>query len=180
MTHPAHLDRPRGYPGLVQLIALELAGYPNRIKHALETIADARSPLRATSYETGSHNSHGPDPGQTELARQADHDRQTLTQTIRDLDTACRTIRAICNEWAPNPAKPDLSMWCENHLRHGYREPRASDGSRNCRWCCQFHRDPPHGYGVWPNRALLEHHARYPRISVTEVRRLLGKRKGAA
>lgn len=169
MTQPAATER--GYPGLTRLIAIELATTPPRIARALETIADARSPLRANSYEALASNTGGPDPGQTDLARQADHDRQTLIRTIRDLDTASRTIRSILNEWAPQPLTSTLDLWCENCSRHGINEPRAGDGSRNCRWCNDVHR----AYDCWPTGKLVNLHAKGRRITEQEYRRLLGK-----
>ena len=169
MTRPAATER--GYPGLTRLIAIELATFPPRIARATEVLADARSPLRANSYEALASSGGGPDPGQTDLARQADHDRKTMIRAIRDLDTASRTIRSILDEWAPQPVRGGLAMWCENCQRYGISEPRAGDGSRNCRWCNDVHR----AYDCWPTGKLVALHAKGRRITETEYRRLLGK-----
>jgi hypothetical protein len=171
MTRPPN---DRGPAKLVQLIAIELATLPPRINRALEVLADARSPLRANSYEALASGGGGPDPGQTALAAQADHDRRNLIRAIRDLDTQSRTIRTILDEWAPQQLRGDLAMWCENCSKYGISEPRALDGSRCCRWCNDVHR----AYNCWPTGKLAALHARGRRITEDEYRRLLGK--GAA
>jgi hypothetical protein len=172
MTRPQPLDK--GYPMLARLIGIEITTWPQRIARAHEVMADARSPLRANSYEATLNGGNGPDPGQTAIAQQATRERRELDATINAIDGLVRHAGKILNEWAPHPTKTGLALWCENHLRHGHHEIRAGDGSANCRWCCDVHR----AYGTWPTRQLLELHARGRRIGEAEYRRLLGK--GAA
>jgi hypothetical protein len=167
---PRHPANDRGPATLLEQIVQELATFPARIPRALEVMADARSPLRANNYEAIASGNGGPDPGQTEIAARAEHNRKALLRVIRDLDLQSRILRSICDEWAPQQPKHGASIWCANHLAHGQRQPCA-DGSTNCRWCMDVHRT----WKVWPTRALIELHDRGRRLSETEYRRLLGK-----
>jgi len=169
MTPPSQ----RGWAHLTRLIAIELTAMPSRIDRALQTLGDARSPLKASSYEAQIRGSP-PDPGPTELAIQAAHDRQRLIAALRQIDALTRGVGCILDEWAPNHGAIDATWWCDNCLKYGVKEPRAADGSTNCRWCCDVHRT----WNLWPTRALIQLHTKGRRITETEYRRLLGK--GAA
>lgn len=169
MTRQAAIDK--GYPHLAHLIAIELATFPARIARAHEVMADARSPLRANSYEATLGTGGGPDPGQTAIAARATHDRRELNTTIDTIDGLVRHIGKILAEWAPHTIRGELAMWCENCARYGISEPRAPDGSKCCRWCNDVHR----AYNAWPTGKLVALHARGRRITETEMRRLLGK-----
>jgi hypothetical protein len=170
--HPANNRTPAN---LLEQIIVELATFPARIPRALEVMSDARSPLRANSYEANINGGTGPDPGQTEIAAKAEHNRRALLRTIRDLDMQSRILRSILDEWNPQQTKTGLTIWCQNHLTHGQREPCADDRSTNCRWCMDVHRT----WKTWPTRALIELHDRGRRITEPEYRRLLGKTPAA-
>jgi hypothetical protein len=164
----------RGWAGLIRLIALEITNMPPRIDRALEVLSDARSPLRANSYEAIGTSNGGPDPGTTAIAAQADRDRKQLIHHIREIDALVRGITHILDEWAPQQGATNETFWCDNHQTYGYQEPRGLNRTRNCGWCCDVHRT----WNVWPTRALIELHAKGRRITETEYRRLLGKGPG--
>jgi hypothetical protein len=169
-----HPSQDRGYPYLIRITAQILATYPDRYTRALEVMADARSPLRANSYETNIGGHTTPNPGQTAIAHQATHDRKDLHDTFDKAFGLLRHAGKLLDEWAPQPPKYIGNFWCENHANHGHQVARADDGSRNCDWCCTVNRK----WGTLPTRKLIDLHERGRRITETEYRKLLGK--GAA
>ena len=160
----------RGYPALTALLAQELATTAPRIAQALEVLADARSPLKAGSYEAIGNNTDRQDPSETWIAAKAARDRWQLIAAIKGIDSYTRTLNHIVNEWAPTPIKGSNNVWCDNHQRHRTPEPQAT-GSSDCRWCTDVKRN----YGTYPNRNLIDQHDKGRRISETEYRRQLGK-----
>lgn len=63
----------------------------------------------------------------------------------------------------------DAGIWCTNHLRHGFREPRA-EGRTVCEFCAHFASD-------WKRDApkeILDHKSRR-RLYETDIVRILGR-----
>ena len=178
---------PQTYAELARLDAIEASTWPPRIDRALQILADARSPMRASSG-TGAGGDDNPlpaglDPDTGELRGDMQHAarvRQQLVDAILERDRQARRINRILGVWAPLPVKGGMgdgenaALWCPNHLTHGHREPRGINQSRHCRWCCDIQRI----YGAWPNGKLIDLHARGIKISATVARREL--KKGAA
>lgn len=165
---------------LAQLDALEALNWPTRIDRALENLHHARSPLRTTNYDTTSRgNDH--DPGFSQEQRKATEDARQLNHAVLERAKLARVIQRIIDESAPLPIKGGMgdtenaALWCENHLKYNQREPRSPDGSRNCNWCRDVHRN----FGKWPTEQLIRLHHEGRRIDETTYRRLLGKNPAA-
>lgn len=163
---------------LARLDALETSTWPDRIARALRTMDDTQSPLHVASDIPGG-SSDDSVIQQSRDMRTALADRTDLIRLVVEREQRARGITRILNDWAPLIVKggpgdtENSAIWCPNHLKHGHREPAAANGRRNCRWCCDWKERLD-----WPNKEMIELHARGIKITETIARRSL--RKGAA
>lgn len=96
---------------------------------------------------------------------------RALARASNDMKTAAELTRKWAGDTAgaKAPAAYDSGIWCENHLRHGQKEPRGAN-ALNCDFCVAFIRDYKRGA---PLRILQYRDARGGRIPEAEVRRIL-------
>lgn len=171
---------PVTHADMVRLDAQRAARWPPRITRALEQLrrADDRT-ARPGGGEPGPRGKNTiSDPTGTIVTTDEDRtvvearaDRYALTRAILERDRAARTIERILDTWAPDRGNTDDdAAWCRNHRHHGRTEPRADDGSLNCRWCADIIR----AYGKAPTIALIRLHDQGARIDEATYLRLLG------
>lgn len=141
---------------------------------AVDTSKIGSAPTNTISDPTGdaaTTNSSARDEGR--------HARRRIEALVRDLADNYRQLVIAIDDWNPGPELQagfrdarditNETVWCENHLDYGQREPRRP-GSRNCGWCDKVKSKYK---GRLPGRALIDAHHRSNRLTDTDYRRLL-------
>lgn len=157
-----------------RILALQATANAGYVRPALAALNDASGALKAASSGPRGKGSHS-DPTPGALGLNGDHDngriRSAVDPASRDRDEIDRIILRMLGDsarlhhllatWAPDPEQA-ATIWCDNHKRHGIEVPRHGN-HMHCQFCDSFarqHTDPDTGKKLYPNRWLLDVHAR--------------------
>jgi uncharacterized C2H2 Zn-finger protein len=156
ITH--HLDLARNHPS-------QPDGYPTRASGADLGSGGGTGDVELTSVESAVV---------ARIRWKDEHDTLTdyawqyIQLAVHNLAAAEQALRKLDGlSTPPEGLGLEDDRWCRNHERHGYtNEPRARDGSTNCRWCSTIMREQ----GDLPNHVLLDHHHRFGRMTDVVMR----------
>jgi hypothetical protein len=144
-------------PSQLQQAAIECIAYIETLtnidtcRQLINTLNDARSPLRAANTNPGGHTgTSDPTPTAATHPTHADHALNTLTRFAKHTPAQLWTIRETTRTWTTTPTRqgatdtrPDPDLWCNNHLTRNKTcepathttHPGTGHPMRLCRWC---------------------------------------------
>lgn len=107
-------------------------------------------------------------------------DHKALTKAIRNANTNLRIAATIAQRWgspednlsaiAERLTTADGNLWCDNHMKHYMRQVRRP-GHTDCDFCTQFRAQYKRAAPI----EILDHRARYGRLTETQTKRLITK-----
>lgn len=166
-----------------RLIALEASANAGRLQAALRNLADADGYLGARTIDSNTSGGTISDPTARLGAELADgrspkdlatQDRRRTEHLIRRMLDDSRQLSGLLAVWNPNEADQrrargiaNNDIWCTNHLRHGFEEPRA-DGRTLCDFCQDYRQRDDNPRHALPGRWILDTRTRR-RINSADV-----------